>query len=189
MITLVRYDTNIQECRPMLDEYYLHHDTPDNNASDRALKLSLCDGHNGVIWFLVDDQKIIATFGALAVQVTPGIKAIKMPHRLHVRKSHTANHNEFIDKWFEPALYPWIASTGITNIMMTMNEGNEHALFLSGFRHDRRRRSSLMLLSRCGKPCQPSSVDDPIKAFLTGWSLQLAGHAHEYVGWYGLALS
>jgi len=127
-------------CIDLLQRYFDHPLTPENNKNHKIFKTDLYDGVNGVMFLILDHGEIVSTFGAIKVDMDSKIQAIKMPHRLHVRSDYTAYHHRFVDDWFEPQLYKWIESVGIRNIYQTMNFGNERAMWLSSLRHRRRRR-------------------------------------------------
>jgi hypothetical protein len=135
----------------LLEKYFVHPLTPQNNRNSKSLKLDVYDGDSGQLFIMVDNDEIVSTFGAIIVTFNDGMRAIKMPHRLHVRKDYSHMHHSFIDQYYEPALYKWIGRTNVRNLMQTVNLGNERAGFVSWKRHARRRKYGIMFLDSLGK--------------------------------------
>lgn len=135
----------------LLESYFNHPNTPNNNNSHKNIKSHLYDGDNGILFFIEDNNVIVATFGAVVVKLQENVECVKLPHRLHVRKDYSKYHHSFVDKFFEPALYQWLDKKQIYNIMQTVNEGNERAGFVSWLRHKRRRLYSKKYVNEIGK--------------------------------------
>ena len=135
----------------LLEKYFNHEDTPFNNRSHQMIRSHLYDLDKGVLFFIEDNNEIVATFGAIVVIMSDGVVCAKVPHRLHVRKDYTQHHNSFVDKLFEPALYDWLEQKQIYNLMQTVNQGNERAGFVSWLRHNRRRKYASQHVTDFGK--------------------------------------
>lgn len=139
------------EHRELLEKYFLHSDTPNNNSSHKNIKSHLYDKKSGILFFIEDNNEIVATFAVILVQLPKNIICAKIPHRLHVRSDYTKYHNMFIDKFFEPSMYTWLAEKNVYNLMQTVNEGNERAGFVSWLRHGRRRKYGKLHVNELGK--------------------------------------
>lgn len=143
--------SNTEDDHVFLKNYFMHPNTPLNNSSYKNIKIDYYDGKNGILFYILDNNEIISTFGAIVVELDSDVYAVKMPHRLHVRHDYSKYHNRFIDRYYEPVLYEWIKNLGIKNVFQTVNVGNERAGFLSWIRHSRRRKYSLQHLNTTGQ--------------------------------------
>lgn len=163
----------------LLERYFLHPLSPVNNSGHSHFKTELYDGNKGIMFLLVDNDEIIATYGAIIVQLDNDTVAAKLPHRLHVRRDYSKDYFDFIDKWFEPRIFSWLAERGINNVMMTINEGNERPMYLGGTRHYRRRKYAKSYLCSHGQ-----------KLLEHGWYIQpyliLEQNVWQYVFWNSL---
>jgi hypothetical protein len=142
---------NTEDDHFFLKKYFMHPNTPLNNSSYKHIKIDYYDGKNGILFYILDNDEIISTFGAIVVELDSNIYAVKMPHRLHVRQDYSIYHNRFIDSYYEPVLYEWMEKLEIKNVFQTVNVGNERAGFLSWIRHARRRKYSLQNLNTIGQ--------------------------------------
>ena len=145
---LITYSAENSE---LLEKYFLHADTPVNNNSHKNIKSQLYDQDSGTLFFIEDNNEIVSTFAVILVKLSDSVTCAKIPHRLHVRKDYTKYHNIFIDKFFEPAMYNWLAQKNVSNLMQTVNEGNERAGFVSWLRHARRRKYGKLHVNELGK--------------------------------------
>lgn len=145
-MNLFKYDDSYKE---LLDKYINHPTTPINNSD--LLFIENYDDVNGAMFFIEDNNEIIAAFGVLRVEMTNGTLVGKMPSRLHIREDYRKYHHRFIDQYFDPAVYKWLEENQITNVMQTVNVGNERPGFLSWKRHDRRRRGAYQWCTAFGQ--------------------------------------
>ena len=145
-MNLFQYDESYKE---LLDKYINHPTTPINNSD--LLFIEKYDNVNGAMFFIEDNNEIVAAFGVLRVEMSNGTLVGKMPSRLHIREDYRKYHHKFIDQYFDPAVYKWLEENHITNVMQTVNVGNERPGFLSWKRHDRRRRAAYQWCTAFGQ--------------------------------------
>ena len=122
--------------KDILNRYINHQSTPNNNS--KLLYIEKYDDINGAMFFIEDNNEIIASFGVLRIEMNDGTIVGKLPSRLHIREDYRKYHHKFIDQYFDPAIYEWLEENQITNVMQTVNVGNERPGFLSWKRHGRR---------------------------------------------------
>lgn len=131
-------------------KYFNHYDTPRNNSSYENLKIFPMNLDN-LFMYIVDNEEIVATFGAIETKLDNYFSAIKMPHRLHIRKDYSRYHNRFIDQYFEPTLYEWFDCNNVRNLVQTINKNNLRAALLSWKRHNRRKKYGTKYVNLLGK--------------------------------------
>lgn len=136
-MNLFKYDDSYKN---ILDKYVNHPSTPKNNSE--LLLIEKYDDVNGAMFFIEDNNEIIASFGVLKIQMNDGTFVGKLPSRLHIREDYRKYHHKFIDQYFDPVIYKWLEENNIINVMQTVNVGNERPGFLSWKRHNRRRRDA-----------------------------------------------
>lgn len=136
-MNLFQYDDSYKD---LLDKYVNHPTTPINNSD--LLFIEIYDNVNGAMFFIEDNNEIVAAFGVLKVEMFDGTIIGKLPSRLHIREDYRKHHHKFIDQYFDPVVYRWLHENDINNVMQTVNVGNERPGFLSWQRHNRRRRDA-----------------------------------------------
>ena len=135
--------------KDILNRYINHQSTPNNNS--KLLYIEKYDEINGAMFFIEDNNEIIASFGVLRIEMNDGTIVGKLPSRLYIREDYRKYHHKFIDQYFDPAIYEWLEENQITNVMQTVNVGNERPGFLSWKRHGRRRRNAYKYCKSLGQ--------------------------------------
>ena len=132
----------------LLEKYFYHPATPDNNTSHKKFKTHLYNDIDGVCGFLVDNDEIVAISSAMVVKEN-NIVSCKYPHRFHVRQDYVNIKNRFLDQHWEPFLFSWLENKNIDNLYFTVNVGNEVALLWSI--KNTRRRNHVNYINETGK--------------------------------------
>ena len=132
----------------LLEKYFDHPSTPDNNTSHKKFKTHLYNDVDGVCGFLIKNEEIVAISTAMIVKEN-NIVSCKYPHRFHVRKDYSHIKNRFLDQHWEPFLFCWLENKNINNLYFTVNVGNEVALLWSI--KNTRRRNHVNFINETGK--------------------------------------
>lgn len=136
MKTLKFEELDLIKHRPLLDKYYLHYNTPKANSNDKILKIHLYDSINGFCALAIDDDIIVGVFTAHIMNLGDQ-QALKFCHRFHVREDYVKYHNYIVNENLERMAYEWVSKVGLEHLpyLMTINEGNERALYGLTRRH------------------------------------------------------
>lgn len=121
----------------LLEKYFIDSRTPENNSSHKKLKTHLYDESNGIMAMMINYEEIIAMSSAVVVNEN-NILSCKYPHRLHVREDYRYITNRFIDNYWDPFLYSWLANKNIINVYSCVNEDNWSSFSWAALRHSRR---------------------------------------------------
>jgi hypothetical protein len=121
----------------LLEKYFAHPDTPENNASHKALKTHLYDGKQGMMGIMIHDDEIVAMSSALVIEER-GIISIKYPHRIHVRSDYKHLSNTIMNKHWEPMLFEWLKQQKHEHLYCTFNAHADRSFWWSAVKHQRR---------------------------------------------------
>lgn len=112
----------------LLEKYFNHPDTPDNNSSHKKLKTHLyVDNDEGICIIGIDNDEIVCMTSAFLIQYGD-TTVVKKSHRLHIRSDYTQRFFTIMCKFFEPMFYNWLEKIGVYHIISTVNEGKEKNL-------------------------------------------------------------